>query len=287
MTHPPRSLEDWTTICRTHQGHQFTPANGNFLCAACARRYAAEQVAQAKEAAEVFADEKCRWFLERAKIAEAALAQARKDQEQFVAQHLPAALDGCQCDPCCAVRKLVAQARAEEREACERIVEAQRQKVLASSHDPSWTEHFAEIIAAIRAQAAQIAALTEQRDAEIAEVLRARQQIAALEAHQARLVQANQMKDTSHAEQVQRWIIREAALEAEMGRLRNETTHHDAMFVQDAIDDALAPFVALAKAAQMMLDEIHFHFGCDSICETARHVALAHPAVQRAVKEGP
>ena len=51
--------------------------------------------------------------------------------------------------------------------------------------------------------------------------------------------------------------------------------------------DALAPFVALAKAAQMMLDEIHFHFGCDSLCETARHVALAHPAVQRAVKEGP
>src|SRR3972149_3913595 len=58
MTHPPRSLEDWTTICRTHQGHQFTPANGNFLCAACARRYAAEQVAQAR------AEEREIWVIE-------------------------------------------------------------------------------------------------------------------------------------------------------------------------------------------------------------------------------
>lgn len=39
----------------------------------------------------------------------------------------------------------LATARREERERCARLCEAQRQKILGASDDPSWTEHFSEL----------------------------------------------------------------------------------------------------------------------------------------------
>jgi hypothetical protein len=45
---------------------------------------------------------------------------------------------------------LIAAVRADEREACARLIEDRRRRVLDDPADPSWTEHFAELLAAIR-----------------------------------------------------------------------------------------------------------------------------------------
>lgn len=44
----------------------------------------------------------------------------------------------------------VREATEYEKERCLKIVERQRQKVLNDNSDPSWTEHFADIINAIK-----------------------------------------------------------------------------------------------------------------------------------------
>ena len=62
---------------------------------------------------------------------------------------------GEDCPLASLVAKLDAYARQRVREAleeAEKIVEAQRQKILANPRDPSWTEHLAEVGIAIAAR---------------------------------------------------------------------------------------------------------------------------------------
>ena len=42
----------------------------------------------------------------------------------------------------------------------------------------------------------------------------------------------------------------------------------------------------LAEALEQALKEVHFHFGCDPLCEKERHMVLASPVVVTARTEG-
>ena len=162
----------------------------------------------------------------------------------------------------------------------------------------------------IAAKDARIAMLTEQRDAEIAEVVRSRQQIAALEAEVAALhrerkgevwywqgdghdfpesltcpVLMEPEKLRALLAEVERLQGVELSMGIQLGDLRSEV---------DIAEAALAPFVALARDGEALSKELQRFFhtapphratGLLVILEARLATSLAHPDVQRVVTD--